>query len=149
LSHLPRDAPPARGTRRHRLIFRPFSCRGRGRPRFWACLHAALRATPSRGLGRTGSVIAGNDMAEPARKGRPPRHLVAVDGGGSGCRVLVADAAGRVLGRGGGGPANINSDFDGALANILVAAEAAVADAGLTPEMLPAATAVLGLAGAN
>lgn len=47
-----------------------------------------------------------------------PTHLVAVDGGGSGCRVVLADLDGRVLARAQGGPANVSSDFDGALRNL-------------------------------
>ena len=71
-----------------------------------------------------------------------------VDGGGSGCRAAVADAAGRVLGHGAAASANIWTDPDGARANILAAAQAAVeaADAGAR---LGELVAVLGLAGAN
>lgn len=68
-----------------------------------------------------------------------------IDGGGSGCRAAVADAAGRVLGRGEAGPANIATDPAGAAANIRAAAAAALAAAG---GGVPAAVA-LGLAGAN
>lgn len=68
-----------------------------------------------------------------------------IDGGGSGCRAAVADAAGRVLGRGASGPANIATDPAGAAANIRAAAAAALAAAG---GGVPAAVA-LGLAGAN
>ncbi|MBC7156937.1 MAG: ATPase [Rhodobacteraceae bacterium] len=71
-------------------------------------------------------------------------HL-GVDGGGSGCRAAVADAAGRIVGRGAAGPANIASDPDGAAANILAAARAALAEAGEGA----VAAAGLGLAGAN
>jgi len=70
-----------------------------------------------------------------------------VDGGGSGCRAAVADAAGRVLGRGEGGSANIWSDFASARASILAAAGAALAAAG--GGALADLHAVLGLAGAN
>ena len=71
-----------------------------------------------------------------------------VDGGGSGCRAAVADAAGRVLGHGAAASANIWTDPDGARANILAAAQAAVeaADAGAR---LGDVVAVLGLAGGN
>ena len=71
-----------------------------------------------------------------------------VDGGGSGCRAAVADAAGRVLGQGSAASANIWTDPEGALANILAAARAALAEAAPgagTGEV----NAVLGLAGAN
>lgn len=71
--------------------------------------------------------------------------FLGVDGGGTGCRAAVADAAGHVLGRGEAGPANIASDPAGAAANILLAAERALAAAG-GGEVLAAG---LGLAGAN
>lgn len=71
-----------------------------------------------------------------------------VDGGGSGCRAAVADAAGRVLGTGEGGAANIMSDPETARSNILQAMATALAQSGTgaTPQALHA---VLGLAGAN
>jgi glucosamine kinase len=70
-----------------------------------------------------------------------------VDGGGSGCRAVIADAAGRVLGRAEGGPANIWSDGEGARASLLAVAEAALAAAG--GGALSGLRAGLGLAGAN
>ncbi|MDN2566617.1 N-acetylglucosamine kinase [Aquibium sp. A9E412] len=77
-------------------------------------------------------------------------YVLAVDGGGTGCRALVAAAAGGpALGRGEGGAANIVTDPDGALASIEAAARAALAAAGLPPATLAEAGAVLGLAGAN
>ena len=73
-------------------------------------------------------------------------HLfLGIDGGGTGCRAAVADAAGVVLGRGAAGPANIASDPAGAAANILKAAEEALAAAGGGQIV----AAGLGLAGAN
>lgn len=72
------------------------------------------------------------------------RFFLGLDGGGSGCRAVLADAQGVVLGRGTGGPANVNSDREGALAAIDAACAQAMGDR-------PAAqvTAVLGLAGAE
>ncbi|MFC0200820.1 BadF/BadG/BcrA/BcrD ATPase family protein [Paracoccus rhizosphaerae] len=67
-----------------------------------------------------------------------------IDGGGTGCRAAIADAHGRILGRGSGGPANINSDPQGATVSILAAATAAMVEAGARPRDL---CAVLGLAG--
>lgn len=67
-----------------------------------------------------------------------------IDGGGTGCRAAIADDAGRVLGRGSGGPANINSDPQGATVSILAAATAAMVEAQVRPADL---VAVLGLAG--
>ena len=71
--------------------------------------------------------------------------FLGIDGGGTGCRAAVADAAGAILGRGDAGPANIASDPLGAAANILSAAEMAVAQAGGGVVL----AAGLGLAGAN
>lgn len=71
-----------------------------------------------------------------------------IDGGGTGCRAAVADAAGAVLGRGAAASANVFSDPEGARANLIAAAEAALADAG-GPARLGELVAVLGLAGAN
>ena len=56
-----------------------------------------------------------------------------VDGGGSGCRAAVADAAGRVLGQGAAASANIWTDPEGARANILAAAQAALGRGGAAP----------------
>lgn len=77
-------------------------------------------------------------------KGESDVLVLGIDGGGSGCRAAVADGTGRVLGRGSGGPANINSDLDGAAASILAATDEALAGLDARPEQL---TAVLGLAG--
>lgn len=71
-------------------------------------------------------------------------RYLGIDGGGTGCRAACADAAGQVLGRGSGGPANIATDPDGALVHLLDAARAALGPA--DPQDV---VAVLGLAGAN
>ncbi|MDP3862125.1 MAG: BadF/BadG/BcrA/BcrD ATPase family protein [Phaeovulum sp.] len=68
-----------------------------------------------------------------------------IDGGGSGCRAVLADASGRVLGRGIAGPANVCTDAEAALANVLVASAQAMAGVCVPAEVV----AVLGLAGAN
>jgi glucosamine kinase len=75
--------------------------------------------------------------------------FLGIDGGGTGCRAAVANEAGRVLGRGAAGPANIASDPEGARRNILAAAEVALAEAGIPSDRLPTLHAGLGLAGAN
>lgn len=75
--------------------------------------------------------------------------VVGIDGGGTSCRAAVADASGKVLGRAKGGPSNIRSDFDNALANIVDVTRGAFGEAGLDPASIGAASAVLGLAGAN
>jgi len=74
--------------------------------------------------------------------------FLGIDGGGSGCRAVLADAAGRVLGSGQGGPANVVSDPDTALASVLAAARGAMVAAGQGDD-LSRLVAVLGLAGAN
>ncbi len=70
--------------------------------------------------------------------------LLGIDGGGTGCRAVLADASGHILGRGEAGPANIASDFSGALDNILAATRLACGGHDLTR-----VSAGLGLAGAN
>ncbi len=72
--------------------------------------------------------------------------FLGIDGGGTGCRAAVADAAGRILARAEAGPANIASDLSGAARNILTAAAQAAGQAGGRLEDLVAG---LGLAGAN
>jgi glucosamine kinase len=74
--------------------------------------------------------------------------ILGLDGGGTGCRAVLADASGRVLGQGRGGPANIVSDPDTAFASVLAAAWSAMAAAGEGDD-LSRLVAVLGLAGAN
>ena len=70
--------------------------------------------------------------------------FLGIDGGGTGCRAVLADGRGEILGHGTAGPANIASDFEGALGNIVQAARAAAGEVPLT-----ALRAGLGLAGAN
>ncbi|MBV7394777.1 BadF/BadG/BcrA/BcrD ATPase family protein [Mameliella sediminis] len=71
--------------------------------------------------------------------------VMGVDGGGSGCRAVIARRDGPVLGHGRAGPANATTDPELAIANARAAIEAAVLAAGLTtgPQV-----AHLGLAGA-
>lgn len=70
--------------------------------------------------------------------------LLGIDGGGTGCRAALAAADGTILGRGTGGPANINTDVDGAAQNILAATAQALQTSGADPRDL---IATLGLAG--
>ena len=72
------------------------------------------------------------------------QYFLGLDGGGTGCRAVLTDGDGRVLGRGEGGPANIMSDREGALVAIMATAEQALA--GRDPSEV---AACLGLAGAN
>ncbi len=78
-----------------------------------------------------------------------PDFLIGIDGGGTSCRAAVATPDGRIVGRATRGAANILTDLDGALANILAASRAALEDAGEDPERLGDAPALLGLAGSN
>jgi glucosamine kinase len=75
--------------------------------------------------------------------------FLGIDGGGTSCRAAIGDAAGRILGRGKSGVANIVTDPDAALANIAEAARAALTDAGLDAAQVFSIPAVLGLAGVN
>lgn len=70
--------------------------------------------------------------------------FLGIDGGGTGCRAVVAAAAGPAIGLGSGGPANINTDVEGAARNIMTATLAALRGTGVNPRDL---IAVLGLAG--
>ena len=75
-------------------------------------------------------------------------HFIGIDGGGSGCRVAIADQAGDVLGKGEAGPANATSDLGGTVRNILEALDLAADEAGLADPQLRAAKAHAGIAGA-
>lgn len=73
--------------------------------------------------------------------------FLAADGGGTGCRVRLVDATGATLAEASGGPANIATDPEGARANLLAAAAAALLQAGgPAPGRI---VALLGVAGAN
>lgn len=78
-----------------------------------------------------------------------PDYFIGIDGGGTSCRAAVARADGVVLGSAKVGAANILTDLDGALGNIVGAAKAAFADAGIDPDTYISANALLGLAGSN
>ena len=75
--------------------------------------------------------------------------LIGVDGGGTGCRVAVAQENGAVLARASAGAANIATNLANARENILGAISDAVDTAGVARAEIANATAVLGLAGAN
>jgi glucosamine kinase len=83
-----------------------------------------------------------------AAKGVAMAFYLGVDGGGTGCRAAVADADGVVLGRGAAAAANVFTDPEGARANVVAAAEAALAAAG-RPVTADELIAALGLAGLN
>ncbi|MBX4888534.1 MULTISPECIES: N-acetylglucosamine kinase [Rhizobium] len=74
---------------------------------------------------------------------------IGIDGGGTSCRAAVADKDGNILGRGKAGPANILSDLENALVNIVESARQALSDAGLDAEVVTSVVSVVGVAGAN
>lgn len=76
-----------------------------------------------------------------------PAFFMGIDGGGSGCRARIADADGRMLGKGEAAPAAVRLGIDHALAAIEAAARAAARDAGLAPDALAHTYTVAGLAG--
>ncbi len=75
--------------------------------------------------------------------------IVAVDGGGTGCRVRLADSRGRILAEASGGPANVNTDFGAARRNIRAAIDRVYEDAGRSRRQAAGDVAWLGLAGAG
>ncbi|MBC9247974.1 ATPase [Paracoccus sp. 11-3] len=70
--------------------------------------------------------------------------LLGIDGGGTGCRAALVATDGTILGRGTGGPANINTNVEAAARNIMAATAQALQTSGADPRELIAA---LGLAG--
>jgi len=75
--------------------------------------------------------------------------FIGVDGGGTGCRAVVADGNGAILGTGRSGSANIVTDPQTSLVNVRAAIDNAFADAGLDQSHYGESHAVLGLAGGN
>lgn len=75
------------------------------------------------------------------------RIFIGVDGGGTGCRVRLQDAAGHVLAEATGGPANVRLGQDIAWSNITTAIDTALGTAGLSRDTLKSAAAGFGLAG--
>lgn len=78
-----------------------------------------------------------------------PQRFLGIDGGGSKCKAVIVDAAGRVLGEGGGGPANPYQQFEQSLNSIKRATHDALAAAGLAASDIGSLHACLGLAGVN
>lgn len=72
-----------------------------------------------------------------------------IDGGGTGCRAILADKNGFILGKGTSGPANIGAETANSILHIRKAAEQARLEAGLYSSIYAKSSAVLGLAGAN
>jgi glucosamine kinase len=82
-------------------------------------------------------------MTEPSR----PRLFIGVDGGGTGTRARIEDAAGRVYGTGIAGPAAVRLGIDRSMAELEAACRHAVEEAGLAQDELANIDAGVGLAG--
>lgn len=76
-------------------------------------------------------------------------YFLGVDGGGTNCRARLRDASGRLLAESTGGPSNIFTDPDAAIATVDRVSRAAFAEARLDPVLLGQTSACFGLAGAN
>ena len=76
-------------------------------------------------------------------------YLFGVDGGGSGCRVVLTSTDGKILGKAKGGPANIETSFSRARDNIINACMTAFKVANLSENNFKSSYAILGLAGSN
>ena len=74
-------------------------------------------------------------------------HIIGIDGGGSGCRVLIADRQGQALGSGSAGPANATTNMGETIRNIHHALTQAADEAGLADPALADAVAHAGVAG--
>ena len=75
------------------------------------------------------------------------KFVVGVDGGGSGCRAAICTTDGSIAGAASAGPANVTSDPDRAVRNILTAVQSAADAAGLPFETVLSLPTHLGLAG--
>lgn len=75
--------------------------------------------------------------------------IVAVDGGGTGCRAAVGTVADGILAQATGRSANVATGYEAALKNMTDAVADALAQAGLSATPLDQITAHVGVAGAN
>lgn len=73
--------------------------------------------------------------------------IIGVDGGGSGCRVAVGTVGSGILAEARGGPANVSTNFDAAIRNIVNTTQSAIHDAGHSTAQIEHAIVHLGLAG--
>jgi glucosamine kinase len=78
---------------------------------------------------------------------KPGPLFVGVDGGGTGCRARIEDAAGTLLGTGIAGPAALRLGIDNALTEVQKACHAAIEEARLDAGALGSMHAAVGLAG--
>ncbi|WP_370402404.1 BadF/BadG/BcrA/BcrD ATPase family protein [Sulfitobacter sp. JB4-11] len=77
------------------------------------------------------------------------RIVVAVDGGGTGCRAAVGTLDAGIIAQAEGAPANVATGFEAALANVTAVVSRALAHADLADAPLDQITAHVGVAGAN
>lgn len=77
----------------------------------------------------------------------PGPLFIGVDGGGTGCRVRIENAEGRLLGTGIAGPAALRIGVERALAEVEKACRTALDEAGLESGALSSAHAAIGLSG--
>ena len=77
------------------------------------------------------------------------QYLIGVDGGGSGCRVILTSIQGKTLAKAEGGPANIETSFKTARENIIDACKKAFKNAKISENNFNNSFAILGLAGSN
>ena len=75
--------------------------------------------------------------------------FLGIDGGGTGCRARLSDHAGRVLGEGRAGPANLRLGIEASLGAVVAAARQCLAAAGLPERALRDTVACIALAGAT
>ncbi len=75
--------------------------------------------------------------------------LIALDGGGTGCRAAVGTVESGIIAEMRGGPANVSTNFEGAVANIIDTIAQALQTAELSGVDLSRAVAHIGVAGAN
>lgn len=73
--------------------------------------------------------------------------IIGIDGGGTGCRVAVGTVADGMIAKAEGGRANVASDPELAVKNIIKTVEAAAAKGAIDVDRLKTATVHLGLAG--
>lgn len=78
-----------------------------------------------------------------------PEFLLGVDGGGTQCRARLTNSAGKILGEGSAGPANIRLGLETSLGAVIDAARRSVAEAGLGEAAFARMIACLALAGAT
>ncbi|MCK0097390.1 N-acetylglucosamine kinase [Yoonia sp. F2084L] len=75
------------------------------------------------------------------------QYIFAVDGGGSGCRVAIYDANKEVIASAKGAPANVFTNPDDAIRNVLDVIQKTAAQAGFTTQVIAQSAAHIGLAG--